>query len=231
MRGTQPAHQAQQLRGVPLTSTDRPVGDAPRGIDDVGGRQATHRPLRDHRAVVIEQQREGHRVVGGERENDLLVLADVDREHRHVGGVQQRVGPFHRRQLVAARRAPGGPEVDDHRAAAQVAQAVRRAVHVDQREIGRVGTRFQRREGLPLGAANDTRGPDQHAGQQQPCGRRSPHGRSPAQRRSDSDDAPARCPRNGPDRQVERIDHRRLRCRCVAQTLTPHRLTEDGEPV
>jgi len=210
MRGTQPAHQAQQLRGVPLTSTDRPVGDAPRGIDDVGGRQATHRPLRDHRAVVIEQQREGHRVVGGERENDLLVLADVDREHRHAGGVQQRVGPFHRRQLVAARRAPGGPEV---------------------REIGRVGTRFQRREGLPLGAANDTRGPDQHAGQQQPCGRRSPHGRSPAQRRSDSDDAPARCPRNGTDRQVERIDHRRLRCRCVAQTLTPHRLTEDGEPV
>ena len=78
-------------------------------------------PRRSH--VAIEQDREAQRHLLP-KSRRALALSDVDREHGKRAAREALAKRLHARHLLAAGRAPGGPEVEQHHLAPVVRQAM-----------------------------------------------------------------------------------------------------------
>ena len=95
----------------------------------------THRPLVDDLTGAVKQQWKLGRVVGRKYKNGVFILADIDCQHGDTRLSQTPPGTVHGRNLFPARRAPGGPEIDDHRAAPIIRETMQLANGIRQDEI------------------------------------------------------------------------------------------------
>ncbi len=74
---------------------------------------------------------------------------DVDRDHRELRPAELGLQRVERRHLLAARHAPGGPEVEQHGLAAPVGQRLARSVFVVESQIGRAFWRLRHASAPP----------------------------------------------------------------------------------
>jgi len=113
------------------------VAHASLRVDEVGGGQEAGFPCARGRGVRVEQHREIHRHLGPEFLDARDGLAQVHGEHFERPALERLSQPADRRHLVAARRAPGGPEIHQHDLAPVVREPVLASAEVLQPQLGR----------------------------------------------------------------------------------------------
>src|SRR5205085_11786993 len=116
--GEQLVHDRHGFRRVPLALAEGLVSHAPLRVDDERHRQAAHLPAPGRILVAIEDHRKLDELAIEERLDALGLLAEVDRDHLDLSRTRP-LQALERRELLAARLAPRGPEIHDDHAAAQ----------------------------------------------------------------------------------------------------------------
>ena len=147
---------------IPPSAPSRTIPSA--SIQKWTGRaRAFHVSAADPVGVEAQRERRGERL--GEGSDRALVLLDVDRDDDEAVGRVPGREPVHQRELVLARRTPGGHEVDPDRLALEVGQVDRPAADLrDDERRGRLpdleqGAPGRRRAGRTGGAGTGRRAP------------------------------------------------------------------------
>jgi len=104
-------------------------------VDEVGGGQSQDAVAVAYFAVSVNRDREFHPEFLCERTNDAFPLLQIDAKYDQSAVSIGVVCINQLRDFLAARLAPGGPEVDDHRLSAQVAEAHLASVEGLQEEV------------------------------------------------------------------------------------------------
>src|SRR2546425_1076793 len=122
----------QRLRRRAIARPDHALDDVPRAIDHERLRVSPDAVAVPHLVVGVDQDRERQPHLLDERlDHPPAILVLAHGEELEVAIAQPLVEPLHRGHLLAARRAPGGPEIQEDHLAAQ-----RREANGLPREVG-----------------------------------------------------------------------------------------------
>src|SRR5262245_17271468 len=157
-----PLESSHLLRRRPISRPDHTLDDPPLPVDDERLRVAPHLVAVTDLMLGVHQHREGQPQVANEGLDGLLAgLVLADREQDEATIAQPLVELFHRRHLLATRRAPRGPEIQQDHLAPQAREPHRLPGQVGDGEVGCE----RRRASLERRQADHRRQPDRRGGE------------------------------------------------------------------